>query len=886
MDNCADEPIHIPGRVQSRGMLLVADEAGCLTHLCARARERWDGSTRTLRDMLGEEAEDAVRVERIHPRASHFFQHGVAVSIPKLGLSLAVASAHQFAGRQLVEIEPIEAATVEPETARWLNQILGEDLQARDVRALLHSVCKRVRDLSGYDRVMAYRFDSDWNGEVIAEAQGELVSSYLGLHFPSTDIPHQARELYRRQLTRCIDDVEGQPVPLEAIDPDDTAPVDLSFCDIRAVSPIHIKYLQNMGVTASLTVSIVIDDALWGLLVCHHYAGPRKPLPKIRSAIQTACYLVGTRIKTIERAHEQAMVALVNDCAIAMRESMGSGEGEDEDGNENETFAARMAAAFAPLAENWECAALIVRTPEDTVRWGARAGTGSAMPYHGPPIVSDRFDPGPQRDLGVSEEIVGGALVPLDDDGAYIFFGREEALKTIDWAGERDKVEVVTENGRTRLSPRKSFELWQEEHRACSRSWSVAEKRALERLGGTLRYLYADHRRAIANRKLAAMERLSALGQLTGGVAHDINNILAILVANLERLEDAELSDEHRRGINAMFSATDQAVTLSNQLLSFARRQALDPKPFDIADVLGGFGNLIERVLPSHISYRSQVATDLPWVLADRARLESVLVNLVMNACDALQDQQAGEIVMTAAPAKLTDWIARKRGIPPGDYVELVVRDNGPGIEEKIRERVFDPFFTTKGAGQGHGLGLSTAYGFMKQTGGHIEVEDSTRTGAAIRLILPIAPPASITADDAHHDVFEKGAEDHVLIVEDDASVAEALANQVHRLGMGPELADTARAALQLLRKTRPDILMTDINMPGSNGIALAIEARALYPDLPVLFVTGQPQDDEAIPLDPMMKETTEVLRKPFRRTALAKALNRTRAKIGGKSNR
>ena len=368
-------------------------------------------------------------------------------------------------------------------------------------------------------------------------------------------------------------------------------------------------------------------------------------------------------------------------------------------------------------------------------------------------------------------------------------------------------------------------------------------------------------------RSLLHASKLEAVGRLTGGIAHDFNNMLSVVIGSLDLLEKSLQGDEtaKRRARMALEGAL-RCADLTNRLLAFSRRQPLEASLVDLRELVPGMLELLRRTLGEGIALSFECA-DGPWpVLVDRSQLEAVLVNLAVNARDAMPDGGRLTISLEDCPA---DGSAHK-GEPQGPFIAISVADTGCGMPPEVLERVFEPFFTTKEIGKGTGLGLSMAYGFATQSGGRIEIDSREGAGTRVRLLLPRVPASEVPRPDAGAEPAEPpaGRGESVLVVEDDAEVRRVTLSTLETLGYSAIEAEDGRAALALIERTAGiRLVFTDVNMPGGmTGIELAREVRARWPDIGVLLTSGHLSADSGL-------DGAEVLRKPYRADELARRL-------------
>ncbi|MFN3324403.1 MAG: PAS domain-containing protein [Bryobacteraceae bacterium] len=365
-------------------------------------------------------------------------------------------------------------------------------------------------------------------------------------------------------------------------------------------------------------------------------------------------------------------------------------------------------------------------------------------------------------------------------------------------------------------------------------------------------------------------QRLEAVGKLTGGVAHDFNNLLTVILGNSELLVNCLKDEPRMRGLAEItMNAAEKGAELTGRLLAFARRQALDPEVIDINRLVSGMDGLLRRTLGEHIDIELVRGGGLWNALADRSQLENAILNLCINARDAMPD--GGRLTIETANAHLdANYALAHPEVSAGQYVMIAVSDTGVGMSPEVQARAFEPFFTTKPVGQGSGLGLSMVYGFVKQSRGHIKIYSELGQGTTIKLYLP-----RVQAEKEHRPMkraperLAKGAE-RILVVEDDDLVREYVADQLDSLGYHVVTAVNGPDALELLKSGEEfDLLFTDIVIPGGmSGRVLADEAKKLRPNLPILFTSGYTEN--AIIHHGRLDPGVHLLHKPYRREDLA----------------
>jgi signal transduction histidine kinase len=417
----------------------------------------------------------------------------------------------------------------------------------------------------------------------------------------------------------------------------------------------------------------------------------------------------------------------------------------------------------------------------------------------------------------------------------------------------------------------RQVELLVGEHRAARDAAEREHQQTLEQI--------AERERAEA--ALNQAQRIEAVGQLTGGVAHDFNNLLTVLIGNIDLIQTTgtpELRMSER--LTAMRAAAERGATLTGHLLAFARRQPLLPRPVDLNAVVVGMQDLLASALGRRVQMVMRLADGLWPAMVDPTQIELVILNLAINARDAMPD---GGLVTIETSNRHRGSAARAEEPLEGDYVVVTVRDVGTGMTPEVKAKAFEPFFTTKGPGAGSGLGLSQVFGTAHQSGGGVEIDSEVGKGTAVSVFLPRtfvqverpALPPSVVAE-------ARASGSVVLIVDDDDAVRTTTADILEGFGYTVLQANSADAAMQLVEGNGViDLLLTDVVMPGVSGPVLARRARVLRPQLPVIFISGY-ADPEGIAGEVRLGR---LVRKPFRtsvlRQQIEEALEEARAPVG-----
>jgi signal transduction histidine kinase/ActR/RegA family two-component response regulator len=502
----------------------------------------------------------------------------------------------------------------------------------------------------------------------------------------------------------------------------------------------------------------------------------------------------------------------------------------------------RNTAVFEPTFEG----AGVVRS--DDIRKDPRYGKND--PYYGMPkghlpVRSYIAVPVVSR----SEEVIGG-----------LFFGHGEPGKFID---EHEELLVgIAGQAATAIDNARLYQAAERE---------VAERRraeeALQVLNNTLEQRVLDevHARSKVEEQLRQVQKMEAVGQLTGGIAHDFNNMLAVIIGGLNLLQRklARGETDVERFVEGALDGAQRAATLTQRLLAFSRQQPLSPEPLIINKLVAGMSELLDRTLGEQVKVETVLAAGLWQVKADPAQLENAILNLAVNARDAMPG--GGRLTIETLNAFVDDAYAKEYAIEAGQYVLIAVADTGAGMAPDVIAKAFDPFFTTKGAGKGTGLGLSQVYGFVRQSGGHVKIYSELGVGTSVKIYLPrLYGEAAATEQAKRLATIHRGLRSEViLVVEDDERVRALSVEALTELGYSVVEASSPSHALRMLDEDQQvTLLFTDVVMPDMSGRQLADRARGKRPNLKVLYTTGYTRN--AIVHNGMLDPGTNLLSKPF----------------------
>ncbi|MCP1487637.1 light-regulated signal transduction histidine kinase (bacteriophytochrome) [Pseudomonas fluorescens] len=728
--NCADEPIRFPGAIQPHGLLLTLNEPALeIVQVSANVATLLDREPlgligQPLAQLIGDAEAAQVREALLQPALSdtpplHFRLNGTAFD----GLL------HRHQGVLILELE-IHVENFQPRNVAGNQTHLGRMLQrlhaATSLQALYDISVKEIQAMTGYDRVLIYRFEEEGHGQVIAEASDPSMEVFNGLFFPASDIPEQARELYRTNWLRIIPNADYQPVPLlPKLRPDTDTPLDLSFATLRSVSPIHCQYMKNMGVLSSMSISLLKGDKLWGLISC----GNRQPLHvphELRAACQTIGQVLSLQISAMEaleisrqREEKVEALALLNQAMIDSPQNVFDGLANQP----QVLMALNNAGGIAIIEDN------------QLHRYGNCPEPAQIRALHkwlqdsGEPVFASHNLASVYPPAAEYQQVASGVLamsLPKPVDNGVLWF-RPEVKENINWSGDpRKPLDLENSDAGLRLRPRTSFEIWKVEMAGISTKWSHGDLFAAN-----------DLRRSALENDLARQvrreqEAVRARDELVAVVSHDLRNpmtVISMLCGMLQKAFSSDGPHTSRRistAIDTMQQAAGRMNTLLEDLLDTSKidagRYSITPQKLDVGQMFEEAQALLAPLaLDKDISISFAADPDLR-IHADPERLFQVLSNLVGNA-------------IKFTPRLGTVGVHAKS---VGDEIVFTVRDSGEGIPKEHLPHVFDRYWTVKeGNPNGTGLGLYITQGIVEAHGGRIVAESEPGQGSEFRFTVP-----------------------------------------------------------------------------------------------------------------------------------------------------
>ncbi|MGE4219225.1 MAG: ATP-binding protein [Alphaproteobacteria bacterium] len=729
LTDCDREPIHIPGSIQPQGALFVVAPA--------------DG--RVLQAAIGPGACGIIAgdpvghlLDGLLPPAASPMLSLLDSRLPAHGsIHLGTFAgdggsfhvvAHRSDGAIVVELE--SAAGQEPgsfdEVYPHVREFLERLHQTADTETLAKVAARQIRRITDLDRALVYRFDEAWNGEVIAEDRNDNLPSYLGLRFPASDIPAQARKLYHLNRLRLIADATYTPVPIApALNPATGRPIDLSLAVLRSVSPVHLEYMRNMGTMASMSISLLRNGRLWGLISCHNRAPARVPYH-----VRTACDFIGQVLSLQIAATESSAIAerrntLRNVQTRLLAHMAGAEHFLDGLVSHPGDLLALTDADGAAVVAGGHCTRIGEAPPDAEI---LRLVEWLAAERHGDVFVTDSLASRRPDGVAIKDRASGVLAISISQlYDSYVLWFRPEAVRTVEWGGDPRKGPDSHAAG-LRLHPRKSFAAWQELVQLHSRPWHSAEVDAASELRTAVVDIVlrrAEEMAALSERLVSINKELEAFSY---SVSHDLRAPFRHIVGYaqlLRKFEGKSLTERGQRYIDTIVESAISAGTLVDDLLSFSQmgRSALRPTAVDMDLLVAETRKRMEmHAARPELRWRIE---PLPKVQADPSMLQLVVQNLLENAMKFTRGRDPALIEVECLPD------AREHIIR--------VRDNGAGFDMAYVGKLFGVFQRLHRVEEfeGTGIGLANVKRIVERHGGRVWAEGKVNGGASFHFALP-----------------------------------------------------------------------------------------------------------------------------------------------------
>jgi len=886
LTNCDREPIHQPGAIQPHGIFIVCLASTLeITHI-----------GENLADLCGLQAADVLgkRLTDLFPedkRSAYVKQlaNETLASTPHYLFTLELAGrgdgespifdaiAHRSGEYLFLEFEPnsVQRDHSAPELYRLIQSAIVRMRDAGSVEELCQLCADQVRLISGFDRVMTYRFDQEWNGQVVAEARRDDLEPFLGLHYPASDIPQQARELYTRNWLRFISNRDYVPARIiPEVSAGSARPLDMSFSVLRSVSPIHIEYLRNMGVSATMSVSLIRDGKLWGLIACHHYT-PRYVPYDVRTACELLGQFMSLSLAAADDREKKNYRANVEQIIEAMMQNV----------EQTEDIASALIDRQPDLLAliPSDGTALILR--DRIVRLG-NTPSEDVLRELSKWVVAQKFDD-PLYATDRLETVFGSALlgsvaagfmsVSLSRSRAHqVFWFRAEQVRSVDWAGDPRKTVVKGAGEEVRLSPRGSFSLWKETVRGRSAPWTDAEMDAVRRLreelvselirrteiiaasNSDLRLASVEREKALETERSARAEseRVSRMkDDFVATLSHELRTPLNAILGWSQLLKrHSNLSTEVGNGVEVIERNARAQAQMIEDLLDMSRvisgKLRLDLQDTHLPSIVNAALDTV-KLTASTKGVRIEMMIDpLTNVrtTGDPQRLQQVVWNLLSNA-----------VKFTPQGGKVQVFLERI-----DSHVELSISDTGQGIEPAFLPYVFDRFRQAESSTSrkygGLGLGLSIVRSLVELHGGTVRAfSRGVNLGSLFTVSLPVraihTPDPQPGEDDTNVEQTTNSdsvnlAGLRVLEIDDEEDARSLLQHLLVETQCQVTTCASTDEALKILESQEFDVIISDIGMPEKDGFEFirlwrAREAELKREKTPAVALTAYARSED-----------------------------------------
>lgn len=730
LSNCDREPIHIPGKIQPHGVLLALDKKSMtVTHVSDNISAYFPVDQSQVLDNSFNDFTAKAGINTEHNNLTGFISNRLINKDAENGLIITTNDGtdlymvvNESGASVLVELEPVRSSAGEA-SQNIMESLLTKILGAKSLNETLQWSAAQVKDIIGYDRVMIYKFAEDGHGEVVAEAVSEGFESFMGLHYPASDIPKQARELYKRNLVRIIADVGATDAMIE-VNNEQTKeiPLDLTDSVLRAVSPIHIQYLKNMGVKASFSVSLTSDGELWGLIACHHHA-PNVIDYKKRNSCKVIGQLLSTSLvyreneesreqKNLFRDHMLDMIKLVRsawDIPAALTD------------NANNLLSMTEASGAALLYE--DKIYTLGETPSEEAIYSISKWLHdySKNQVYQTNHLSKNF---PEA---IAYKAVGSGLMSCAlsrELNEYIFWFKKEMPQTVKWAGNPQKPVEVNADGLLSLSPRNSFEVWTEEVEGVSAPWTSNEIGIAMKFREELVHIINERANQIRKLNEKLKQAYDELDTFSFTISHDLKTPLSSIKNYTELLldDDNYNIEAARPMLQKIINGADKMNLLIKEVLSYSRigRQNVKQELINMREILE---DIKADLLIAYKDASPEInIQDAPDIYGDRIMMYQVFSNIVGNAVKYSSHHAAPKVNISA--------------VDNGKEVTYSISDNGIGIDMKNGDQIFDLFKRMNNAGkfEGTGVGLAIVKRILEKHHSRIWYESEPGNGTVFYL--------------------------------------------------------------------------------------------------------------------------------------------------------
>lgn len=706
-NQCDREPIQYPGKIQDHGAIMVIN---LLTRKIEQASGNIDKYVGfSSAELMGKTAAEVFPSLGQQPS----FTHGDYQIVKTIENQSFYLISHYTSDHLLLELEPVRGFTYNPE--ELLGGLISANLSAADLQNTLQQAAKKVKELSGFHRVMIYKFHEDGHGEVVAEVVDKKFGSYLGLHYPASDIPKQARELYKKNLVRLIADVYSTPISLEKFPTRQPVALDLSDSVLRAVSPTHIQYLKNMGVAASFSISILSKGELWGLIACHNYEAKALDYRQ-RLHAKMIGQLVSSSVhfQAEEEKHLLHMTWRENTATLVRQMRQADQFMDGVFGSGLDLLSINSAQGAALLYDDQ--IKTVGKTPNtDAIRAiaGYLHNAGTKQVYHTNEL-SAVFPPAAEW-----QQVASGLLcAPLSNDRKeFILWFKQQKDEEIKWAGNPEKAIIANPGGDVRIEPRTSFAIFSQSIKGRSEKWSSSEISNAQKLRDELLLLIQEkmeHLRSLNDELKKAYEELDSFSYT---ISHDLKTPLSTIHNFAELLLEEDPAIDNRLLTQKIKRNAERMQQMIKAVFRYTKlsREQINPQPIDMKHLLT---QIREDLLDAYKDIKPDLQIgETPVVYGDSTMIGQVFANLVGNAVKYSSKKEKPEISIVGTDHK--------------DFVTYTISDNGIGMDPRHTAKLFHLFYRLPGASsfEGTGLGLAIVKRIVDKHKGELWFETAPQQG-------------------------------------------------------------------------------------------------------------------------------------------------------------